>query len=197
MPYEIISFLSLLGVAYLLFCRIKDQNQLKSKSKEAESGGIYLPPIKKMPEPHSVDPDLRLLKDVMKTCKLESWKPTIKIDYSVGSYYLYEINIDNPTGTLKIKARVRHGTDQDMLRSPTRVVGFFIIDTVNGSLSYQDHEVANILCLEFLWNNYIIPHHQSEHDVSLSHYLSIKESIDSRLVSLRRNKSLEDILNQE
>jgi hypothetical protein len=130
--FEIFSLLSIIGVVYLLIRRIQDQSKLRSKADVAEeTGGIYLPPIKKLPEPHSVDPELRLLKDVIKTCKLESWKSTIKVDYSVGSY-LYEINIENPTGTLKIKARVRHTTDQDMLRSPTRVVGFFIMDSTKG-----------------------------------------------------------------
>jgi hypothetical protein len=195
--FEIFSLLSIIGVIYLVIRRIQDQNKLRLKSDMAEeTGGVYLPPIKKLPEPHSVDPELRLLKDVIKTCKLEFWKSTIKIDYSIGSY-LYEINIENPPGTLRIKARVRYSTDHFLKRSPARLTGFFIMDSTKGSLSYTEHSIANIICLEFLWNDYIIPHHQSEHDAHLDIYMSVRDSIKSKLVTLRRDESLENILNQD
>lgn len=155
--------------------------------KSNRSDGFYLPKVKELPNSYEVDPKLSLLKDVIQTCKSESWP----VDISQETYSIlgrtYNISINNIKSDLKIKSRLRITENEIPI-----LIGFIIIDN-SGTISYAENEVANIICLDFIWNHYFIPYTNKLYDDEIIRYEGIKKSISDKLLSLKRSKKLDDL----
>lgn len=178
-----LSTFSFLGVMYLLIVRF-----VVVKENKKTNSGFYLPKVKELPKSYEIDPKLSLLKDVIQTCKNESWSG----DISQESYSLsrtYSICLNNAKGNLKVKSRLRLGHHENEI---PRLVSFIIVDE-SGSISYEENEIANIICLDFIWNDYFIPYTNKLHDNEMMRYEGVKKSIIDKLVSLKRQRKLDDL----
>lgn len=182
-----LSTFSFLGVMYLLIKNFAGVEK-DEKEKKTKNSGFYLPKIKELPKSHEVDTKLSLLRDVIKTCKNEAWTASI-LEESYSFRKTYSIDIDNPQNNLKIKARLRLGSDD---KECPKLVNFVIIDE-SGVITYGDNEDANIICLNFIWNEYFIPYTNKLCDDEVSRYEGIKKSISDKLLSLKRQQKLDDL----
>ena len=164
--------------------------------KEIDKSCIRLEIPKEIPNFEDHDKDDVLLKDVIESVKLEEWKVEIEEDRSFLSSNSYKITLNNPQKTLRISSRIRY----DYQNQKTYTSSFIKLQTIpgsvphNGSVSYDlKKETTKFLVTNFLWS-YVLNYKQGLVDERISYYDDIKKSIESELITLKRDKSINKLL---
>lgn len=164
--------------------------------KEIDKSCIRLEIPKEIPNFEDHDKDDVLLKDVIESVKLEEWQVEIEEDRGMLHSNSYKITLNNPQKTLRISSRIRY----DYRGQLTYVSSFMILKTIpgsvshNGSVSYDlKKETTKFLVTNFLWS-YVLNYKQGLVDERISYYDDIKKSIESELITLKRDKSINKLL---
>lgn len=189
---EIILTLLLAIIGFLLY---KIYSLTKEKIvKEIDKSCIRLEIPKKIPKFEEYDKDDVLLKDVIESVKLEEWQVEIEEDRSFLNSSSYKITLNNPQKTLRINSRIRYDYQK------TYITSFVILKTIpesilhNGSISYDlKKETTKFLVTNFLWS-YVLNYKQGMVDERISYYEDIKKSIESELITLKRDKNINKLL---
>jgi hypothetical protein len=184
-----IQFLAIAFLGYKLY-NFKKEKVVEQIKKE----GIILPNPVGVPDFDIVDPNYKLLKDVIESIKLEKWE----IDKFERDYdNTYDIDLKNGPGTLKIKCRIRV-RDYDG-RDSIHLSWFHIFKMVNSTqhshtITYNDNNRnSKFLILNLMWD-YILDHHQKIYDDHIEHYRNCKEAISKELKTLNRDNQLVKLL---
>jgi hypothetical protein len=169
---------------YLIFNKIKPIFKPKTE-------GIILKAIPDKPTYESLDPENKLVYDIMESVKLEGWKVEVEADMSYHSKN-WVLNFESSTG-IRIRSRVRDSSG--MYLSSFTVLngdrGF--THTHSGSISIDNEsKIANDVII-FLWD-YIMEYHQNENEETRKYYQSTIDNISSKLKTLRRSEKLNNIL---
>jgi len=169
---------------YLIFNKIKPIVKPKNEV-------IILKVIPDKPTYESLDPENKLVYDIMKSAKLESWKVEVEAEISYHSKN-WTLKFESPTG-IRIRSRVRD-SGEIYLSAFTVLVGERgFTNTHIGSISIDNEsKIANDVII-FLWD-YIIEYHQNENEESRIYYQSTIDDISSKLKTLRRSEKLNNIL---
>lgn len=140
-----------------------------------------------------IDPNYELLRNVIKSSKLEEW--SVKID---ANYDYYDIYLNNALNTVSIRCRLRmyRGRLYGQREGHPSVSIFQISRTGLGTINLGDDKKSHYLILNFMWD-YVLDHHQKIHDEHLEHYKKTKELIGKELKTLNRDKQLEKLLEDE
>lgn len=162
---------------YLIFNKIKPI--IKSKQE-----GILLKVIPDKPTYEDLDPENKLVYDVIESAKLEKWKVEITPDISYSSES-WEVNFESQTG-IRIRSRIRNRDKNLYLIS-------FTIFINSGSISIHDDSKIKDDVLSFLWVH-ILEYHQNENEETRNYYQSVIDDISSKLKTLRRSEKLNNIL---
>ena len=185
----IIQFSAIAFLGYKLY-NIK-REKIVDKIKEE---GVILPNPVSVPGFNQIDPNYQMLKDVVESIKLEKWD-IIKFERDHMDN-LYDIELLNGPGSLKVKCRlrVRDYGDRNLYIS-----WFHIFKMVNKNqhshvVTFNDCEsVPRFLILNLMWD-YVLDHHQKIYDEHIHHYLDCKEEISKELKTLNRDKQLVKLL---
>lgn len=164
--------------------------------KEIDKSCIRLEIPKEIPNFEDHDKDDVLLKDVIESVKLEEWQVEIEEDRGMLHSNSYKITLNNPQKTLRINSRIRY----DYQNQKTWISSFMILKTIpgsishNGSVSYDlKKETTKFLVTNFIWS-YVLNYKQGLVDERISYYDDIKKSIESELITLKRDKSINKLL---
>lgn len=164
--------------------------------KEIDKSCIRLEIPKEIPNFEDHDKDDTLLKDVIESVKLEEWQVEIEEDRGMLHSNSYKIILNNPQKTLRINSRIRY----DYQNQKTWISSFMILKTIpgsishNGSVSYDlKKETTKFLVTNFIWS-YVLNYKQGLVDERISYYDDIKKSIESELITLKRDKSINKLL---
>lgn len=184
----IINIALLVGLIFIIhkFNSLRRENIIK----EIDESFIRLeiPKIKR-PEITDIDPDNKLLKDVLESIRLEKWSSEVTYDggYSSDSYML----LLNNNKDISIRCRL-YLRDNNHLS----IGSFTLISQNNGSISYNrdDKETSYLILTEL--HKYIIEHHNSEWDREFKYYERLIKAIDSELVTINRDRKLNKIVNK-
>lgn len=173
---------------YLIFNKIKPIVKPKNE-------GIILKVIPDKPTYESLDPENKLVYDIMESAKLETWKVEVEAEISYHSKN-WTLNFESPTG-IRIRSRVRDRDSGGIYLSGFTILvgdrGFTQTHTHSGSISIDNEsKIANDVII-FLWD-YIIEYHQNENEESRIYYQSTIDDISSKLKTLRRSEKLNNIL---
>ncbi len=157
--------------------------------KEIDKDNIRLPiPKYELPKMEDVDKEHCLLKDIIESIKLENWTCDVTYDSGYGSRS-YVLLLENPSKTLTARSRI-------YLRDSLPSLSTFVIMKKDGNLSYNcDNKEVNFLVLSGVWD-YIIKYHDGEYSRKFEQYITLKESIESHLVTIRRDLALKKLLKQ-
>ena len=155
----IIQFSAIAFLGYKLY-NIK-REKIVDKIKEE---GVILPNPVSVPGFNQIDPNYQMLKDVVESIKLEKWD-IIKFERDHMDN-LYDIELLNGPGSLKVKCRlrVRDYGDRNLYIS-----WFHIFKMVNKNqhshvVTFNDCEsVPRFLILNLMWD-YVLDHHQKIYD---------------------------------
>lgn len=188
----ILSIIQLLVIVYLGYKIVKIK---KDKIvKEIKEEGIILPIPVRVPDFNQIDPNYQMLKDVIESIKLEKWD-IIKFERDHMDN-LYDIELLNGTGSLKVKCRLRI---RDYGDRKLYISWFYIFKMVNQTqhshvITFNDNEsVPRFLILKLMWD-YVLDHHQKIHDEHIKHYLDCKKEVEKELKTLNRDKQLIKLL---
>ena len=163
---------------YLIFNKVKPIIKPKTE-------GIILKVIPDKPTYESLDPENKLVYDIMESVKLESWKVEVEADISHHSK-TWTINFESNTG-IRIRSRVRDSSE-------IYLSAFTIINSgIGGRVSVDNESKISNDVIIFLWD-YIIEYHQNENEETRKHYQSTIDDISSKLKTLRRSEKLNNIL---
>lgn len=164
--------------------------------KEIDKSCVRLEIPKEIPNFEDHDKDDVLLKDVIESVKLEEWQVEIEEDRGMLHSNSYKITLNNPQKTLRISSRIRY----DYRSQLTYVSSFMILKTIPGSVSHNGlvsydlkKETTKFLVTNFLWS-YVLNYKQGLVDERISYYDDIKKSIESELITLKRDKSINKLL---
>jgi hypothetical protein len=184
--------------AVVIYFAYKNYTLTKKKVIEEIDKDFLRLPIPKYETPRweDFDPEHTLLKDILESIKLEDWEVNIdnERNYSLGSRRTYMVELYNPSKTLKIRSRLYAYEGEANLASFTviRTVGNTVFTA--GSVSYDcDNTETSTLILSQLWG-YILKHHEDIYSETLSGYKVVKESIDTELKTVKRDKALKSLL---
>jgi len=168
---QIISF-------YLIFNKVKPIIKPKTE-------GIILKVIPDKPTYESLDPENKLVYDIMESAKLENWKVEVEADISHHSK-TWTINFESNTG-IRIRSRVRDSGEMYLS-------SFTVINSgIGGRVSVDNESKISNDVIIFLWD-YIIEYHQNENEETRKYYQSTIDDISSKLKTLRRSEKLNNIL---
>lgn len=197
----IATFLSILAITLCSILLFKFDSLKKEKlKKEIKDNYVVLPKLKEMPYYQDVDPDNKTLYDVVQSMNIEDWKLEHYDDSSSIGDIVYEFHFSNPQNTLKVKSRMRYYSDfgGSNFSNDLVLIGFHV-GTVKGTISYKESETnrhLSVLIRQYLWK-IVCEKNQALYNDQFSHYLSVKESIDKELKTLRREETLSNILKDE
>ena len=170
---------------YLIFNKVKPIIKPKTE-------GIVLKVIPDKPTYESLDPENKLVYDIMESAKLENWKVEVEADISHHSK-TWTINFESPAG-IRIRSRVRDSGEM-YLSAFTILTGERgpVVRGHSGSISIDNKSKISNDVIIFLWD-YIIEYHQNENEESRIYYQSTIDDISSKLKTLRRSEKLNNIL---
>lgn len=184
--------------AVVIYFVYKNYTLTKKKViEEVDKDWLRLPiPKYETPKWEDFDPDHTLLKDVLESIKIEDWTSKIEQErnYGISERKSYTIELYNPTNTLRIRSRLYVYDNKANLGS------FTVIKTVagtaftSGSASYNcDNIETSTLILSQLWG-FILEHHEKIYSETIIGYEKVRESIDTELKTLKRDKALKTLL---
>lgn len=167
----------------------------KKVTEEIDKDWLRLPiPKYETPYFEDFDKDHSLLKDVLESIKLEDWTTKIENERSYSDRKTYTIELYNPSNTLKVRSRL-YAYD-----GKVNLVSFNVMKTIAGSalttgnVSYNcDNTETSTLVLCQLWG-FILEHHENIYSETISGYKVVRESIDTELKTLKRDKALKTLL---
>jgi hypothetical protein len=182
--FNIIILLLVFLLGYQVFTLRKNIKQ----SADFDKAGLILPKIKEKISVNNVDKDKQVLKNIIESAKLEGWKFEITRDGGlIGSSY--SIDVISNKGDIRIRSVLRWYSDK------VPKVGYFIIqDLVNGqSISYdvEEGEVYELI-VKFIWEK-INEDIENQNLESEKIYKEILENLDSKLITLKREKKLKKL----
>jgi hypothetical protein len=165
------------------------------KQPKIEKGSIILKPL-----PEKVDTDLvegaeEMLVEVLESVKLEGWKVDIT-DNSIYSGEAYNINIKSHNGDIIIDSVIRYRSYL-INDFEARLIRFRILtDDINGikSYSFAESKYKNDIIV-FLWD-FILEKHLEENRIEVENYKYTINTIRKKLVGLRRNEILNQLLDE-
>jgi hypothetical protein len=194
---KMIYLINIILFAVVIYFVYKNYTLTKKKViEEVDREWLRLPiPKYETPKWEDFDPEHTLLKDVLESIKIEDWTSKIEQERNYGlSDRKYMIELNNPTNTLKVRSRLYSYNNKVDLGS------FTVIKTVagtaftNGSASYNcDNTETSTLILSQLWG-YILQHHENIYSETMIGYEKVRESIDTELKTLKRDKALKSLL---
>ena len=123
---------------------------------------------------------------------MENWKVS-KFEIW-GSGKVYDIELINGPGTLVAKCRLDNYSKV--------VVGWFSIYKMFVNKDFHSHVITykngddkklEFLILNLMWV-YVLDHHQNVYDKGIKYHLSCKLAIEGELKTLKRDKTLENLL---
>ena len=193
-----IYFINIILFAVVIYFAYKNYTLTKKKViEQIDKDWLRLPiPKYETPKWEDFDTDHTLLKDVLESIKLEDWTSKIDQDrnYGISDRKSYTIELYNPTSTLRIKSRLY------VYDNKANLASFNIIKTIpgslltNGSVSYNcDNTETSTLILSQLWG-FILEHHEKIYSETIIGYEKVRESIDTELKTLKRDKALKTLL---
>ena len=184
--------------AVVIYFAYKNYTLTKKKVIEEIDKDFLRLPIPKYETPRweDFDPEHTLLKDILESIKLEDWEVNIdnERNYSLGSRRTYMVELYNPSKTLKIRSRLYAYEGEANLASFTviRTVGNTVF--TSGSVSYNcDNIETSTMILSQLWG-YILKHHENIYTETIAGYKEVRESIDTELKTVKRDKALKSLL---
>lgn len=165
--------------------------------KKLKEDSIFLPRHKD-PKPEFIDEDSRLLKDIIESIEIENWDVDVKADYGVMDSY--EIYITNPGETLQIFGRLYNDNDSYLsvkdfnknIRIPTFRVAVLSEGRPKSYVNYNNSYIN--LTLPLLWG-YVVEHNNKLNSIAVDKYNKNKSDIDSKLITLKRDRALKKIIN--
>jgi hypothetical protein len=193
-----IYFINIILFAVVIYFAYKNYTLTKKKVIEEIDKDFLRLPIPKYETPRweDFDPEHSLLKDLLESIKLEDWEVTIdnERNYSLGTRRTYMIELYNPSKTLKIRSRLY------AYEGKANLASFNVIRTVgntvftSGSVSYNcDNIETSTMILSQLWG-YILKHHENIYTETIAGYKEVRESIDTELKTVKRDKALKSLL---
>ena len=165
------------------------------KQPKIEKGSIILKPL-----PEKIDTDLvegaeEMLVEVLESVKLEGWVVDIT-DNSIYSGEAYNINIKSHNGDIIIDSVIRYRSYL-INDFEARLIRFRILtDDINGikSYSFAESKYKNDIIV-FLWD-FILEKHLEENRIEVENYKYTINTIRKKLVGLRRNEILNQLLDE-
>ena len=193
-----IYLINIILFAVVIYFAYKNYTLTKKKViEEVDKDWLRLPiPKYETPKWEEFDTEHTLLKDVLESIKVEDWTVTIdnERNYSLSDRKSYVIELNNPANTLKVRSRLYSYDNKVNLGS------FTVIRTVagtaftSGSASYNcDNTETSTLILSQLWG-FILEHHENIYSETMIGYEKVRESIDTELKTLKRDKALKTLL---
>lgn len=188
-------------IGLFIFCfiignKMSKVEKLLSKN-PPKKGDLVLPALKQMPTIDDVDPNFQLLKDCIETAKLENWVAEIEQESMFGISYSFKIH--NHSKSLWFIGMLRTH-EHDIPR-----IGYFSIvkqstatnndgESVGYEISENEEKdkVKYYLLLEYLWS-LVVTKNENDYNVRLDSYTKSKSIIEKELTTLRRNKQLEKL----
>ena len=195
---KMIYVINIILFAVVIYFVYKNYTLTKKKViEEVDKDWLRLPiPKYETPKWEDFDPDHTLLKDVLESIKLEDWTSKIEQErnYGISERRSYTIELYNPTNTLRIRSRLY------VYDNKANLASFTVIKTVagtaftSGSASYNcDNTETSTLILSQLWG-FILEHHEKIYSETIIGYEKVRESIDTELKTLKRDKALKTLL---
>jgi len=196
---KMIYLINIILFAVVIYFVYKNYTLTKKKViEEVDREWLRLPiPKYETPKWEDFDPEHTLLKDVLESIKIEDWTSKIEQErnYGISDRKSYMIELNNPTNTLKVRSRLYSYNNKVNLGS------FTVIKTVagtayqtNGSVSYNtDNIETSTMILSQLWG-YILKHHENIYTETIAGYKEVRESIDTELKTVKRDKALKSLL---
>jgi len=195
---KMIYLINIILFAVVIYFTYKNYTLTKKKViEEVDKDWLRLPtPKYETPKWEDFDPKHILLKDVLESIKVEDWSVTIdnERNYSLSDRKSYVIELNNPANTLKVRSRLYSYDNKVNLGSFTiiRTVGTTAFNS--GSASYNcDNTETSTLVLSNLWG-FILEHHENIYSETMIGYEKVRESIDTELKTLKRDKALKTLL---
>jgi len=174
--------------SYFLFTKIK---KLQKEKVDPKNGDLVLPKLKEMPTIEDLDPDSKLLRDVIESAKLEGWLANIQEERG-GLGRTWRIEIQNPTNTLTIRTVLRI-IDQKIKNEDCVYIGYFSVGGI--SFNCDENNLQTYLIIEYLWS-LIVEKNEKDYQKTWSSYLQDKEKIENCLTTLKRDRQLKKIFDQ-
>jgi|688.fasta_scaffold15102_25 hypothetical protein len=173
--------------SYFLFTKIRQLQ--KEKEVEPKPGDIVLSKLKEMPTIENIDPDSKLLQDIIESAKLEGWIPDIQEEGGFGR--TWRIEIQNPSNTLTIRTVLRIYDDE---RDKEPIVGYFNV----GDIGYdcKENPVQRYLVIQYLWS-LILEQNEKEYQATWNSYLQDKEKVENCLTALKRDRQLKKLFDKD
>lgn len=169
----------------------------KKVIEEVDKDWLRLPiPKYETPKWEDFDTEHKLLKDVLESIKIEDWTNKIEQERNYGISYrkTYTIELYNPSNTLRIRSRLYVYDNKANLASFTVIKTIAGTAFTNGSASYNtDNTETSTLILSQLWG-FILEHHEKIYSETIVGYEIVRESIDTELKTLKRDKALKTLL---
>ena len=177
--------------SYYLFTKIK-KLQTGNESK-LENGDITLPKLKEMPKIEDIDPDSKLLKDLIESSKLENWKAEIKEDYSSHYRRVWDFIITNPQKTISIRSVLRI-YDKEYSGEKVQVGYFSVKDSTRNGMSFDTSEskIQKYLITQYLWD-FLLKENEEKYKEIWNYYVNQKKVIEGYLTTLKRDKQLKKL----
>lgn len=177
--------------SYYLFTKIK-KLQTGNESK-LENGDITLPKLKEMPKIEDIDPDSKLLKDLIESSKLENWKAEIKEDYSSYHRRVWNFIITNPQKTISIRSVLRI-YDKEYSGEKVQVGYFSVKDSTSNGMSFDTSEskIQKYLITQYLWD-FLLKENEEKYKEIWNYYVNQKKVIEGYLITLKRDKQLKKL----
>lgn len=180
------------GICFLAF---KWEN-ISKRVKELEGKkpkGFMLKQIPRKPILKDVDPNNKILIDILESVKLEEWNYEVKEEPSYSSGANYTINWENPSKNIHIRSRLRMTENSNTKKFEPYLSNFFV-SSQDGSLSFGDSDdfTKNQIII-FIWD-YIIKYHEEQNSLTKKSYTDSIKAISDKLVTLNRDRKLNSII---
>ena len=192
---KMIYLINIILFAVVIYYGYKNYTLTKKKViEEVDKDWLRLPVAKyETPKFEEFDPKHILLKDILESIKIEDWTATIEAERGTHRR-AYVVELNNPSNTLKVRSRLYVYDGKVSLGSfnVTRTVANTVFNT--GSVSYNtDNTETSTLILSQLWG-FILEHHENIYSETMIGYEKVRESIDTELKTLKRDKALKTLL---
>ncbi len=180
-PIIILLIISQIACFYLIFTHIK--------VKVIKPEGFVLKSIPKSVEYSDIDPEFKLVYEVIETIKLEKW--WVDIDSPRDTTYL--IKFESNDNSIFINSRIYCYDDDIRLSNFSISKSGKVIHISDFSTQIENVIVKNDILL-FLWD-YVIGWYEEKNNKQREKYNTSIDSIRKSLKTLNRSKKLNDILN--
>ena len=189
-------FIVLLLTTGLIFLGYKvfKLDQKLNAPKEKTTSEIVLTELKKMPTIEDIDPDSKLLKDLIESSKLEDWKAEIKEDHSSYHRRAWNFIITNPQKTIFIHTILRL-YEKDYSGEKVQIGYFSVQDSTQSGLYFNtdQNKLQKYLIIQYLWD-FILKENEERYKENWKYYVEQKKVIEGYLTTLNRDRQLKQLL---